>query len=48
MFGESFLWVEKYRPQKIDDCVLSNQIKKTFSDIVDWDSFSFRADSQTS
>jgi len=29
-----YLWVEKYRPQKIDDCVLSNQIKKTFNDIV--------------
>jgi len=30
-----YLWVEKYRPQKIDDCVLSSQIKKTFHDIVD-------------
>lgn len=29
-----FLWVEKYRPQKIADCVLPEQIKKTFEDIV--------------
>jgi DNA polymerase III delta prime subunit len=28
----SFLWVEKYRPQKIDDCVLSDSLKKTFKD----------------
>ena len=29
-----YLWVEKYRPQKIDDCVLSSQIKQTFHNIV--------------
>jgi DNA polymerase III delta prime subunit len=29
-----FLWVEKYRPQKIRDCVLPKSIKKTFEDIV--------------
>lgn len=28
------LWVEKYRPQKIDDCILSSDIKKTFKDMV--------------
>ena len=27
---EMFLWVEKYRPQKIDDCVLPDSLKKTF------------------
>ena len=29
-----YLWVEKYRPTTINDCVLSNNIKQTFSDIV--------------
>jgi|TARA_R110000823_G_scaffold274304_4_gene393244 DNA polymerase III delta prime subunit len=29
-----FLWVEKYRPQTIQDCVLPISIKKTFEDIV--------------
>ena len=29
-----FLWVEKYRPQLIQDCILPNSIKKTFEDIV--------------
>ena len=29
-----FLWVEKYRPATIDDCVLPKGLKKTFSDIV--------------
>ena len=29
-----FLWVEKYRPQKIADCVLPKHIKTTFEDIV--------------
>jgi len=29
-----FLWVEKYRPKTIDDCVLPAHIKKTFKDIV--------------
>ena len=29
-----FLWVEKYRPQKIQDCILPKSIKKTFEDIV--------------
>jgi len=31
---ESFLWVEKYRPQKIDDCILPNSIKEIFHKIV--------------
>ena len=29
-----FLWVEKYRPQKIQDCILPESIKRTFEDIV--------------
>ena len=30
-----FLWVEKYRPQKISDTILSSELKKTFQKIVD-------------
>ncbi len=30
-----FLWVEKYRPKTIDDCVLPAHIKTTFKQIVD-------------
>lgn len=29
-----FLWVEKYRPQKIDDCVLPESLKKTFKEYI--------------
>ena len=29
-----FLWVEKYRPQKIEDCILPSRIKDTFQEIV--------------
>lgn len=29
-----FLWVEKYRPQKIDDCVLPEALKKTFKEYI--------------
>tara|TARA_B100000795_G_scaffold220355_1_gene174828 strand:+ start:80 stop:1015 length:936 start_codon:yes stop_codon:yes gene_type:complete len=28
---ETFLWVEKYRPTNIADCILPNELKKTFS-----------------
>ena len=31
---EEFLWVEKYRPQTIDDCVLPKGLKKTFREFV--------------
>lgn len=31
---EMFLWCEKYRPQKIEDCVLPEGIKKTFNDYI--------------
>ena len=29
-----FIWVEKYRPQKIEDCILPENIKKTFRDFL--------------
>ena len=31
---DQFLWVEKYRPQKIDDCILPESLKQTFKDYV--------------
>ena len=30
-----FLWVEKYRPQKIDDCVLPKSLKETFKQFIE-------------
>ena len=30
-----FLWVEKYRPKTIEDCILPTNIKKTFLDFLD-------------
>ena len=32
---EEFLWVEKYRPHKIADCVLPDNLKTTFQKFVD-------------
>lgn len=29
-----FIWVEKYRPKTIEDCILPENIKKTFSDFL--------------
>jgi DNA polymerase III delta prime subunit len=29
-----FLWVEKYRPKTIEDCILPENIKKTFTDFL--------------
>jgi len=29
-----FIWVEKYRPQTIDECILPENIKKSFSDFL--------------
>jgi len=29
-----FIWVEKYRPQTIEECILPDNIKKTFSDFL--------------
>lgn len=31
---EMFLWCEKYRPQKIDECVLPESLKKTFKEYI--------------
>jgi DNA polymerase III delta prime subunit len=31
---QEFLWVEKYRPQKIDDCILSLDLKRVFTNII--------------
>jgi len=31
---DEFLWVEKYRPQKIEDCILPEQTKKTFLEFL--------------
>ena len=33
--SDEFLWVEKYRPRNIEDCVLPADIKQTFFDIED-------------
>lgn len=32
--AQEFLWVEKYRPNKIDDCVLPARLKATFKDFI--------------
>ena len=32
---DEFLWVEKYRPKTIEDCILPSNIKKTFQDFLD-------------
>jgi DNA polymerase III delta prime subunit len=32
--SNDFLWVEKYRPQTIEDCILPEHIKSTFQEIV--------------
>ena len=32
---EQFLWVEKYRPKTIDDCILPDSLKKVFQQFVD-------------
>ena len=34
MEPEQFLWVEKYRPRHIQDCVLPEEVKKQFSQFV--------------
>jgi|TARA_B100002019_G_C21274717_1_gene604638 DNA polymerase III delta prime subunit len=33
--SNEFLWVEKYRPQTIEDCILPDTLKQTFQKIVD-------------
>lgn len=32
---EQFLWTEKYRPKKIEDCILPQSLKNTFQKFVD-------------
>ena len=32
---DEFLWVEKYRPKTIEDCILPSATKKTFLDFLD-------------
>ena len=32
---DEFLWVEKYRPKTIEECILPDNIKKTFIDFLD-------------
>jgi DNA polymerase III delta prime subunit len=34
MIKENFLWVEKYRPSKIEDAILPDELKKTFSQFI--------------
>ena len=33
--GSEFLWCEEYRPKKIDDCILPDELKTTFKQVVD-------------
>jgi len=35
MIRNDFLWVEKYRPQKVSDCILPKNVKDTFQNFVD-------------
>lgn len=32
---DEFLWVERYRPKTVEDCILPDRIKKTFQEYVD-------------
>ena len=32
---ETFLWVEKHRPTNINDCILPENLKKTFKEFVE-------------
>ena len=32
---DEFLWVEKYRPQTIDECILPNATKRTFKEFIE-------------
>jgi len=33
--NDEFLWVEKYRPRKVNECILPDRIKKSFQEYVD-------------
>ena len=30
-----FLWVEKYRPQKVEECILPESVKNTFQSFIE-------------
>jgi replication-associated recombination protein RarA len=32
---DNFLWVEKYRPKTIQECILPDNIKETFQEFID-------------
>ena len=32
---KNFLWVEEYRPHKIEDCILPNSLKKVFTGFIE-------------
>ena len=32
---QEFLWVEKYRPNKLDDVILPNELKATFKQFIE-------------
>ena len=34
MKPEQFLWVERYRPKTIEECILPEDIKKTFREFL--------------
>jgi len=35
MSRDEFLWVERYRPKKIEECILTENIKQTFKEFID-------------
>lgn len=35
MIKEHVLWSEKYRPKKVDDCILPSELKSTFNKIIE-------------
>ena len=35
MIKDDFLWVEKYRPKTIEECILPERTKKTFLEFLD-------------
>jgi replication-associated recombination protein RarA len=32
--SDQYLWVEKYRPSKIDECILPQSLKNTFQEFI--------------
>ena len=31
---QEFLWVEKYRPNRLEDCILPDELKNTFQQFI--------------